>query len=68
MNAESLVEDGLGLIREIMEQNALNPLSFPGLIEKNGQVECISPEFPVQGDHIKDTLCKKIGIRIQFIR
>jgi len=43
MNAESLIEYRFGLIRDIMEQNALNPRVLPALSKKREALNACVP-------------------------
>ena len=68
MNAESLVEDGLGLIREIREQNARESVILAVLVEKNGHVERVCPQIPGIARDFKDAPRQEISIRLNFVR
>lgn len=45
MNAESLVDDALGFIREMTEQNAENPRDAPGRSKKRDMLNAWVPRL-----------------------
>ena len=67
MNAESLVDKGFGLIREISEQNAEKSSGcFPA--KKDSHIERVGTQFPVERKHFEDSFGKGSDITLQLIQ